>query len=102
MRIEAQSLALISGLRIQHCRELWCRWQTRFGFHIAVAVVQISSYSSDSTPSQGTSICRGCGPKNDKNKQINTKNKKQDNKVGRSVNMQSHKEKSNGRLEIAT
>ena len=24
MRLQVQSLATISGLRIQHCRELWC------------------------------------------------------------------------------
>ena len=34
-----QSLASRSGLRIQHCRELWCRWQTRLGSCVAVAVV---------------------------------------------------------------
>ena len=26
-----RSLASLSGLRIQHCRELWCRSQTRLG-----------------------------------------------------------------------
>ena len=25
MRTQVQSLASLSGLRIQHCRELWCR-----------------------------------------------------------------------------
>ena len=29
MRMWVPSLALISGLRIQHCHELWCRSQTR-------------------------------------------------------------------------
>ena len=28
MRVQVQSLALPSGLRIQHCHELWCRSQT--------------------------------------------------------------------------
>ena len=28
MRLQVQSLALLSGLRIPHCRELWCRLQT--------------------------------------------------------------------------
>ena len=50
---------LLSGLRIWRCCELWGRLQTC----IAVAVVQAGSYSSDSTPSLGTSTCRGCGPK---------------------------------------
>ena len=35
-----------------------------------MAVVQAGGYSSDWTPSLGTSICRGCGPK----KQTNKKN----------------------------
>ena len=35
----AQSLALLSGLRIQHCCELWCKLQKRLGSGIAVAVV---------------------------------------------------------------
>jgi len=29
---------------------------------IAAAVVQVGSYSSNSTPTLGTSICRTCGP----------------------------------------
>ena len=56
-----------SGLRIQHCCELWCRLQTWLGFcvavAVAVAVAQASSCSSDWTPSLGTSICCGCSPK---------------------------------------
>ena len=32
------SLALLSGLRIWHCRELWCRSQTQLGACVAVAV----------------------------------------------------------------
>ena len=51
---DVQSLALLSGLRIQRRRELWCRSQTRLGSHIAVAVAQARGYSSDSTPSLGT------------------------------------------------
>ena len=34
-----RSLALLSGLRIQRCYELWCRSQMRLGSGIAVAVV---------------------------------------------------------------
>ena len=34
-----RSPASLSGLRIRRCRELWCRWQTRLGSHVAVAVV---------------------------------------------------------------
>ena len=36
MRMWIQSLALLSGLRIQHCRELWCRLQTEIGSQVAV------------------------------------------------------------------
>ena len=38
MRTQVQSLALLSGLRIRHCLELWCRSQTQLGAGIAVAV----------------------------------------------------------------
>ena len=65
-------LASLSGLSIQHCPELWCRSQTGLGSQVAVAVA--SNYSSDWTPSLGTSIRLGCGPKKTKQK---TKNKKQ-------------------------
>ena len=73
MRIQVWSLALLSGLRIQWgCHELW--W-TQLGSCIAVAVVLASSCSSDLTPSLGPSICFGCGPKKQKqrNKQTNKK-----------------------------
>ena len=36
---EGSILALLSGLRIQCCHEVWCRSQTRLGSCIAVAVV---------------------------------------------------------------
>ena len=39
MRFWVQSLALLSGLRILCCRELWCRLQTRLGSDVAVTVV---------------------------------------------------------------
>ena len=37
MRTPIRSLATLSELRVQHCRELWCRSQMRLGSHIAVA-----------------------------------------------------------------
>ena len=43
LRLLVRSLASLSGLRIQRCREVWCRWQTRLRSHVAMAVV----YSSD-------------------------------------------------------
>ena len=39
MRLQVQSLALLSGLRIRRCRELWCRSQIQLGSRIAVALV---------------------------------------------------------------
>ena len=57
--------ASLSGLSIRRCRELWCRPQTWLGSSVAVAV---AACSSDSTPSPGTSMCRGCSPKKKKKK----------------------------------
>ena len=68
MRMKVSSLASLSELRIQCCCELWCRLHTQLRSGIAVAVVQARSYSSDSAPSLGTSICLGCGPKKKKEK----------------------------------
>ena len=39
MRTRVQSLALLSGLSIRHCWELWCRSQMRLRSCIAMAVV---------------------------------------------------------------
>ena len=63
MRLQVRSLALLGGLRIQHCRELWCRSQMRLRSCVAVAVVEAGSYNSNSPPCLGTTICPGCGPK---------------------------------------
>ena len=63
MRMQVPSLASLSGLRIQHCHELWWRSQTWLRALVAVAVALAlamavaGSCSSDSTPSLGTSIC---------------------------------------------
>ena len=62
MRLGVLSLASLSGLRIQHCHELG-RSQTRLGSGVAVAVAWASGYSSNWTPSLGTSICHGCSSK---------------------------------------
>ena len=51
-----------------HCRELWYRSQKWPGSGIAVAVAVAESYSSNYTPSLGTSICCRYGPKNQKKK----------------------------------
>ena len=57
MRTRVPSLASLSALRIQCCHELWCWLQIQLGSWVFVAVVQAGNYSSDSTPSLGTSIC---------------------------------------------
>ena len=75
MRTQVQSLNSLSGLRIQHCLELWCRWQMQLGSGVAVAVAQAGSYSSNSTPSLGTSIMLWVRPY----KKKKTKNKKTKN-----------------------
>ena len=52
-RLWVQSLALLSGLRIWHCCELWCWLQIRLGSGVAVAVPEAGSCSYDLTPSLG-------------------------------------------------
>ena len=69
MRMCVHSLALLRGLKIRHCQDLWCRLQTQLRSCIAVAVAEAGSCSPDSTPSLGTSICCKCGPKKQTNKQ---------------------------------
>ena len=64
MRMQVQSLASLSGLRIQCCCELSGRSQTQLGSGIALVVVEAGSCSSNSAPRLGTSICSGCSPKN--------------------------------------
>ena len=53
MRTQVPSLASLTGLRIQHCCELWCRSKMRLGSGVAVALVLASGYSSDWTPQPG-------------------------------------------------
>ena len=47
MRMQVQSLALLSGLRIWCCLELWRRLQGLLGSCVAVAVVEAGIYNSD-------------------------------------------------------
>ena len=39
MKLLVQSLALLSGLRIWHCHELWCRLQMQLRSDVAVVLV---------------------------------------------------------------
>ena len=75
MRLRLRSLASLSGLRIQHCRDLRCRSQMRLGSCVAVALVQVGSYSSDSTTSLGTSTCHGSSPRKGKKPKQNKTHK---------------------------
>ena len=66
MRTWVRSLHSLSELRILCCCQLWCRLQVWLRFGMAVAVA--GHYSSDLTPSLGTSICCGRSPKKTKKK----------------------------------
>ena len=59
-----------------HCRELWCRLLTQLRSHVAFAVAQAGSCSSDVTPSLEISICHRCGPKKKKKKKERKKERK--------------------------
>ena len=63
MMTRVQSLASLSVLRIWCCCELQCSLQMQLRSCIAVAVVQASSCSSHMTPSLGTFVYHGYGPK---------------------------------------
>ena len=61
----------------------------QLGFRVALAVAVAGSYSSDSVPSLGTSICRGCGPKktkDQKKKKKEREKKKETTSVGKLSN----------------
>ena len=62
------SLASLSGLKIHSVAAMWCRSQRWLGSCVAVAVVQAGSYSSDSTPDLGNSVCCKYGPEKEKEK----------------------------------
>ena len=68
LRMQVQSLALLSGSTIRRCRGLWPRSQNEARILCYCGCGTASSCSSNSTPSPGTSICQECGPKNQKKK----------------------------------
>ena len=63
MRMQVQSLASLSGLRIRRCRELWYRSQTQLGSLVAVAAATI-----------WMSICLGCSAKKTHTQNLKTVN----------------------------
>ena len=75
MRMQVRFLASLSRLRTWRCCEPWCRLQMQLRSGAAVAVAQVSGYSSNSTPSLRTSICCECGPKKKNTKKNLTNNK---------------------------
>ena len=78
MKMQVQSLDSLSGLRIWYCRELWCKQQMRLGSRVAVAVAQAGSCSSEWTPSLGTSMCRRCSPKRQKDQKKKKKERERE------------------------
>ena len=66
MWLQVRSLASLSGLKIWHYHELWCRLQMKFGYCIAMAVTQAGSCSSNWIHSLGNSICHRCSHKKKK------------------------------------
>ena len=73
----------ISGSRIWHCRELWCRSKTWHRSRVALALAEASGHSSNSTPSLGISICCQCGPNRQKRQKKRKKKKRRNEKYGR-------------------
>lgn len=56
-RMLVQSLATISGLRMQHCFRVYQTSKMCLRTNVVMAVAQANTWSSDLTPSSGTSIC---------------------------------------------
>ena len=76
IRTQVQSLALLSGLRIQHCHELWCRSQKRLSPELLwlwcrpAAVAPIRPLAWEPPYAAGMALKR----QKTKNKQTNKKN----------------------------
>ena len=85
MRMQVQSLASLSGLRIRRCRELLCRLQMWPGSGVAVIVAQASSYSSNWTHSLETSICHMSAALKRQNIKKKKKKRKKEKKKKRKI-----------------
>ena len=62
MRLQVRSLASHSGLRIWHCRELWCTSQNRSDPALLWLWQRPAVVALTWRPSLGTSIGHACGP----------------------------------------
>ena len=75
MSLQVQSLALLSGLRIWRCWELWCGLHTHLGSGIAVAVVWLAAVAPIWPPSWELLYAAGVIPSKKKKKVIHIHNK---------------------------
>ena len=76
MRLQVQSLASFSGIRIRHCRELWCRSQTWLGSHVAVAAAPIRPLAWELPCAERTALkCKNKKTKKQKKKKEREKEK---------------------------
>ena len=82
VRLRVRSLALLSGLKIRCCCELWCRSQRQLGSHIAVAVAVARSAAVGSIPPLAWELPYVAGVAiKSKNKQTNKQKKPQQQKI---------------------
>ena len=58
MKMQVQSLALLSGLSIWHCHKLWCKSQTWLRSCIAVAVAHIQPLARELSYPAGLALKR--------------------------------------------
>ena len=69
----SRSLVSLSGLRLWHCHELWCRSQVQLESGIAVVWRRLKAAALIRPLAWGTSICLRFGPKETKNKKKTNK-----------------------------
>ena len=74
VRMQVQSLALLSRLRIQHCYKLWCRSPMQLGSRTAVAVVKATAVAPIHLLAQELPYAMGAAVKN-KTQKIKNKTK---------------------------
>ena len=68
--MQVSPLALLSGLRIQLCCELWYRSQTRLGSSLAVAVARLAATDSMNPLAWEHLYAEGAAIKTQTNKKI--------------------------------